>query len=105
LAKNLEPAIPAVCDDLESQITSQAGSGQPLSKEVRVSMEQAFGADFSEVTVHTDAQAHSLNETLQARAFTTGQDIFFREGEYNPDSPAGKKLIAHELTHVIQQNG
>jgi hypothetical protein len=68
-------------------------------------MERAFGADFSSVKVHTDAEADTLNQELNARAFTTGQDIFFRQGEYSPGSGSGQKLIAHELTHVVQQNG
>ncbi|HEX8845923.1 MAG TPA: DUF4157 domain-containing protein [Pyrinomonadaceae bacterium] len=68
-------------------------------------MERAFGADFSDVHVHTDAQADGLNRSLEARAFTAGQDLFFRHGEYNPDSSRGQELIAHELTHVMQQSG
>nr|MCM0593799.1 DUF4157 domain-containing protein [Gloeotrichia echinulata DEX184] len=65
----------------------------------------AFGADFSGVKVHTDGQSDQLNRSIQARAFTTGQDVFFRQGEYNPGSRGGQELIAHELTHVVQQNG
>jgi hypothetical protein len=68
-------------------------------------MEGAFGADFSGVKVHTDSKSHELNQSIQARAFTTGQDIFFRQGEYNPGSRPGQELLAHELTHVVQQNG
>jgi hypothetical protein len=67
-------------------------------------MEQAFGADFSGVKIHTGSQSHRLNRSIQARAFTTGRDIFFRSGEYNPGSTAGQELLAHELAHVIQQN-
>ena len=55
--------------------------------------------------VHTGPRADSLNHTLQAKAFTTGQDIFFRQGAYNPASSGGQELLAHELTHVVQQNG
>jgi hypothetical protein len=66
-------------------------------------MEQVFGADFSGVKVHTDADADVLNQSLQARAFTTGKDIFFRSGEYRPDDTSGQRLLAHELTHVVQQ--
>lgn len=55
--------------------------------------------------VHNDAQSDQLNQSIQARAFTTGQDVFFRGGEYNPGSRGGQELIAHELTHVVQQNG
>ncbi|WP_287359229.1 DUF4157 domain-containing protein, partial [Moorena sp. SIO3B2] len=54
--------------------------------------------------VHNDAQSDQLNQSIQARAFTTGKDIFFRQGEYNPGSRGGQELIAHELTHVVQQN-
>ena len=66
-------------------------------------MEQAFGADFGGVRVHTDTRASSVNDSLHARAFTRGQDLFFRQGEYDPSSSAGRELIAHELTHVVQQ--
>ncbi len=93
----------AIAPDLEASIQQARGSGQALSKSVRQPMEQAFGADFSGVKIHTDPQSDQLNQSIQAKAFTTGQDIFFREGEYNPSSSSGQELIAHELTHVIQQ--
>src|SRR5207344_148493 len=67
-------------------------------------MGQALNADFSGVRVHTDAGADGLNQSLSARAFTTGRDIYFRQGEYNPGSSGGRELLAHELTHVVQQN-
>jgi hypothetical protein len=66
-------------------------------------MEDSFGTDFSRVRVHTSSQSDTLNRQLQARAFTTGSDIFFRSGEYKPTSGAGQQLLAHELTHVVQQ--
>jgi hypothetical protein len=81
------------------------GRGQPLATDVRAPMEQAFGASFGGVRVHADSQADTLARSLNARAFTTGQDIFFREGAYNPASTAGRQVLAHELTHVIQQGG
>ncbi len=90
---------------VEDAIQRGRGRGQPLAPSVRVSMEQAFGADFSGVRVHTDSQSHQLNQSIQARAFTTGQDVFFQQGEYNPGSLGGKELLAHELTHVVQQSG
>jgi hypothetical protein len=68
-------------------------------------MGQAMGADFSGVKVHTDTQSDQLNQSIQAKAFTTGQDVFFRQGEYQPESRSGQELIAHELTHVMQQQG
>jgi len=68
-------------------------------------MESAFGANFSGVRVHTGAEAHSLNRSVSAVAFTTGQDIFFSHGAYQPASSGGRELLAHELTHVVQQSG
>jgi hypothetical protein len=63
-----------------------------------------MGHDFSGVRVHASPEADSLNQDLSARAFTTGQDIFFKQGEYKPASSEGQELIAHELTHVVQQS-
>lgn len=91
--------------ELEQSIQRSRGGGQALDNEVRSQMEPAFDADFSGVRVHTGAQSNTLNRELNARAFTTGQDVFFRQGAYNPGSSSGRELIAHELTHVVQQNG
>jgi hypothetical protein len=91
--------------DLESAINSARGGGQPLEAGLQRSMGQAMGADFSGVKVHTDAKSDQLNQSIQAKAFTTGQDVFFRQGAYEPGSRGGQELIAHELTHVVQQNG
>ena len=91
--------------DLESSIQSARGSGQSLDANLQQSMGQAMGADFSGVKIHTDSQSDQLNKSIQAKAFTTGQDVFFRQGAYEPSSRGGQELIAHELTHVVQQNG
>ena len=91
--------------DLESSIQSAKGSGEPLDPNLQAKMGQAMGADFSDVKVHTDSLSDQLNKSIQAKAFTTGQDLFFRQGEYEPGSRGGQELIAHELTHVVQQNG
>ncbi len=91
--------------ELESSIQTARGGGQPLEGGIRRSMEGAFGADFGGVRIHTDAQADTLNRSISAQAFTTGQDVFFRSGSYSPDSSGGKQLLAHELTHVVQQTG
>jgi hypothetical protein len=64
-----------------------------------------MGADFSSVKVHTDSTANELSQSIQAKAFTTGKDIFFKQGTYDPHSRGGQELLAHELTHVVQQNG
>jgi hypothetical protein len=95
----------AVSEDLETQIKSAKGEGQAIDDDAREPMERAFGADFSGVRVHTDSKADALNRQLNAKAFTTGNDIFFRQGEYSPSSGGGQELLAHELTHVVQQEG
>lgn len=102
---NEEDTNSGVSSHLESAIQEKRGGGNSLDSGVRREMEGALGADFSGVRVHADTQADSLNRSLSARAFTTGQDIFFRQGAYEPGSSSGRELIAHELTHVVQQDG
>lgn len=89
----------------DRSIKAARGRGRPLDEGVRSSMGQAFGADFSGVRVHTGGEADRLNRRVQAKAFTTGSDVFFRQGEYDPASSSGQHLLAHELTHVVQQGG
>ena len=91
--------------ELEQTINQDSGHGQSLPASVREPLEGAFGDDFSEVKVHTDSQADRLSRSIGARAFTTGEDIFFSKGEYSPGSSAGREVLAHELTHVVQQRG
>jgi hypothetical protein len=91
--------------NLESQLSSSKGGGSPLPDEVRSFMEPRIGADFGSVRVHTDSEAVQMNRELNAQAFTHGSDIYFGAGKYNPSSSDGKQLLAHELTHVVQQTG
>ena len=91
--------------DAAARIDSKRGSGQPLDLETRRDMEAAFGHDLSHVRVHTGPEANELNRDAHAEAFATGKDIFFRDGNYNPESPEGTELLAHELTHVVHHNG
>ncbi len=91
--------------DVTEQILQQKGSGGPLEPETRNFMESRFGYDFGKVKVHTDSQAGKIARDLNAEAFTVGRDIYFGSGRYNPASTEGKRLLVHELTHVIQQNG
>jgi len=91
--------------ELEQSIQQARGGGYGIDSRVRGQMESAFGTDFGNVRLHTDAPADTLSRELNARAFTTGQDIFFKQGAYNPGSSSGRELLAHELTHVVQQNG
>ncbi|MEW6496584.1 MAG: DUF4157 domain-containing protein [Cyanobacteriota bacterium] len=87
--------------NLENRLNSSKGGGNPLPNEVRSFMEPRFGADFSQVRVHTDSEAIQMNKDLGAQAFTQGHDIYFGASK----SPAISDLTAHELTHVIQQTG
>jgi hypothetical protein len=93
-----------VSGDIESQIKHPAG-GSPLADGVRDYMEPRFGADFSGVRVHADPSASDLNRTLHSDAFTHGQDIYMGADKYDPGSTTGRQLLAHELTHVVQQTG
>jgi Domain of unknown function (DUF4157) len=90
-------------EDLESTLHSQKGQGNPLSGQVQSYMEPRFGADFSGVRVHTGPAAVQMNQQLHSQAFAHGGDVFFNSGKYDPDSNSGRHLLAHELTHVVQQ--
>jgi uncharacterized protein DUF4157 len=89
---------------LESEIAGLSG-GQPLSLAERAFFEPRFGRDFSSVRVHTGPQAARLADSVSAHAFTLGNNVVFNSGKYSPESEQGKHLLAHELTHVVQQNG
>ena len=84
-------------------IGSLLGSGQPLPDGLRGEMEQRFGADFSQVRIHDHAQAHAAASGLKAKAFTYGNDVVFGAGHYMPETSGGRRLLSHELAHVIQQ--
>jgi hypothetical protein len=90
--------------ELEDRLAANKGSGGPLPDSFRGNMEHQLGVDFSGVRVHTGGESVQMNRDLQAAAFTRGQDIYLGEGRYNPASTDGQKLLAHELTHVVQQN-
>jgi hypothetical protein len=91
-------------DETINRINQERGQGQSLDSTVQTQMSQALGMNFGHVDVHTSPESDSLNRQLNAKAFTTGKDIFFREGEYQPHSSSGQSLIAHELSHVVQQS-
>ncbi|HEX6289740.1 MAG TPA: DUF4157 domain-containing protein [Herpetosiphonaceae bacterium] len=88
-----------ISGDLGGRIQSKRGSGSPMDDGMRESMEGAFGTNFKDVRIHSDSESHQLNRSISAKAFTTGNDIFFGESA----SPADTKLLGHELTHVVQQ--
>lgn len=80
------------------------GRGEPLAKSVREFFEPRFGRDFSSVRIHADETAAQSAKSVQASAYTVGRDITFAKGQYAPDSNVGRRLIAHELAHVVQQS-
>lgn len=89
--------------ETEDRVNSLRGRGAPLPDQTREFMENRLGADFSEVRVHTGNEAVELSNRLNAKAFTYGKDIAFNKGEFSPESQQGKRLLAHELAHTVQQ--
>jgi hypothetical protein len=90
-------------DKTAERINRERDKGQSLDAGVAQKMGSTLGHDFSDVRVHNSPEAAELNTQLSAKAFTTGKDIFFGEGAYEPHSSGGQELLAHELTHVVQQ--
>jgi hypothetical protein len=91
--------------DFEAHLRRTQGSGTPLPDATRNEFESKFGSSFEGVRIHANAESNQLNRSIQAKAFTHGNDIHFASGQYNPTSSDGKRLLAHELTHTIQQTG
>ncbi|WP_218103826.1 DUF4157 domain-containing protein, partial [Paenibacillus hemerocallicola] len=90
---------------LEQEIEQSRGNGSQMDTHVQAKMESAFDTGFEDVNIHTDGKADQMAQSIGASAFTTGSDIFFRQGQYNPGSRQGQELLGHELTHVVQQRG
>jgi len=88
---------------LTQQIQAEKGKGYQMDAQTQSFMSSRFGTDFSQVRIHHNARAAEMNRKINARAFTVGNDIFFNTNEFKPDVASGKRLLAHELTHVIQQ--
>ncbi len=91
--------------EFQSKLESSKGKGQSLPEHLQDELGGKMGANFSGVKIHTGGEAHGMNENVNAKAFTHGQDVYFREGEYNAQSSSGKELLAHELVHTVQQSG
>ena len=102
-AADATSALPVVDAALEEAVAGLDGRGGPLSPEVRSFMEPRFGADLTTVRIHTDAHAHDLARSVNARAFTVGRNVVFGAGYYAPQTDSGRRLIAHEVTHTLQQ--
>ncbi|MBR6104877.1 MAG: DUF4157 domain-containing protein [Paludibacteraceae bacterium] len=95
----------AVSAAVESQLAQAKGGGRAMPDGLRNMMESGFGRDFSNVKIHTDSQAEAMNNSLSAKAFTLGNDIYFNKGQFSPNTREGQHLMAHELTHVVQGSG
>lgn len=102
-AKEMSGQTPEVSSELEGTINSLRGGGKPLSPSDRRFFEPRFGQDFSQVRIHADTKAAETAKAVNARAFTLGKNIVFGSGEYSPETGRGRQLLAHELTHTIQQ--
>jgi len=94
----------AVPSSMENSLLSSQGGGISLPSSLQSSMEKGFGRNFSNVRIHADEESAQMNASIKSKAFTYGNDIYFNKGEYNPNTQEGKHLIAHELTHTVQQN-
>jgi hypothetical protein len=94
---------PVAAFNLNSKIQSLKGKGQPLSTSQRRFFEPRFGCDFRGVRIHTDSKAAETAELVNAKAFTVGSDVAFNTSEYSSKSQSCQRLLAHELTHVVQQ--
>jgi len=105
LQKKSDSSPQTASPNIESSLSSTKGSGSPLPYNTREQMESSFGADFSGVRIHSDSSAVQMSKDLHAQAFTHGSDVYFNSGKYDGNSKSGKHLLAHELTHVVQQNG
>ena len=97
--RTIVQSMPSITD----RLVERQATGEPLPAMTRERMENAFGHDFSRVRVHKDAEAGEISRQLSALAFTHGRHIYFANGMYNLDGSSGKRLLAHELTHVVQQ--
>src|SRR5215471_15637615 len=93
-----------VAEEFEAGLGQRQGQGRPLPERARAFLEPRLGIDLSPVRVHTGREAHELAGAVGATAFTTGTDIFFRDGAYSPQSSEGLRLLTHEVTHVLQQS-
>jgi hypothetical protein len=95
----------ALADDERSPVLDvvSSGGGSPLAEPVRTDMESRLGADFSDVRVHTGDDAHASARSVNAHAYTVGSNIVFQRDQFDPSSDGGRTMLAHELTHVVQQ--
>lgn len=104
IPKTITPST-RISSAVTEQLQQNRHGGRLLKRDIQHDMESRFRTNFQGVRIHTDHKAMELNEQLQARAFTIGNHIYFNDKAYQPNTPSGQQLLAHELTHVVQQNG
>lgn len=95
----------ALSQQMESQLLQLQGGGRQMPQGLLNMMESGFGQDFSQVRLHTDSEAATMSSSINAKAFTHGNDIYFNRGQFSPETTEGQRLVAHELTHVVQGTG
>lgn len=103
IQKKGDDAALTTTPDFDSQLQTTKGSGSKMDEATKGELEQHTGTDLSGVNIHTGNDAHTMSESISAKAFTHGQDIYFKNGNYNPGTPEGKSLLAHEVAHTVQQ--
>ncbi len=103
IQRKSDSEAPEATDKVENKINAKRGQGERLPDNVRSDMENRFGRDFSAVRIHLDSEAAEMSAEIDAKAFTVGNDIFFGNGRFDANSDEGRRLLAHELTHVAQQ--
>ena len=101
--KAIDGAAAGDAGAMKTALDARAGRGRPLPSHTRTAMQSALGASFADVRIHADAEAAELSRSLRAQAFTYGSDIYFGAGKFDPDRTEGRRLLAHELAHVVQQ--
>ncbi len=94
----------AISEAFSSQLGGSKGGGKHMDNNTQTFMESRFGTDLSHVNIHVDGESAAMNQSLHAKAFTLGSDIYFNHGQYRPDSSEGRHLLAHELAHTVQQS-
>ena len=103
--KGTNPTPASAPPSIENNLAASKGRGSPLPEDINQSMSKALGKDLSDVRVHTDSSASQMSQQLNAQAFTHENDVYFNTGKYSTSDTAGKHLLAHELTHTVQQTG
>ncbi|MBK9014751.1 MAG: DUF4157 domain-containing protein [Saprospiraceae bacterium] len=96
-------SVSSVSPEFQNHLNVSKNGGQPLPTDTNQFMSKAFGFDFSHVRIHDNEAAHQLNQKIHSKAFTYNSNIYFNKDQFSPASHEGKKLLAHELTHTVQQ--